>query len=74
MGLSLQHLLLFADEGEDMINKTVTEKESWMHHYQPESKLASMQWKYPSSLSRSKFKVTPSAGKVMLTTFFFFYS
>jgi hypothetical protein len=38
---------------------------------QPESKRSSMQWKYPSSLSRStrKFKVTPSAGEVMLTVF-----
>jgi histone-lysine N-methyltransferase SETMAR len=28
-----------------------------------------MQWKHPSLLSTKKFKVTPSAGKVMLTMF-----
>jgi hypothetical protein len=28
MGLSLQHLLRYADEGEDMLNRTVTGDES----------------------------------------------
>jgi histone-lysine N-methyltransferase SETMAR len=71
MGLSLQHLLRYADEGEDMLNRIVTGDESWVHHYQPGSKRASMQWKHASSLSRStkKFKVMPSSGKVMLTVF-----
>jgi histone-lysine N-methyltransferase SETMAR len=70
MGLFLKHLLWYADE-EDMLNRTVTRDESWVHHYQPESKCASMQRKHPSSPSRStkKFKVAPSAGKVMLTVF-----
>jgi hypothetical protein len=42
-GLSLQHLsrYVYAD-GEDMLNRIVTGDESWMHHYQPESKRASM--------------------------------
>jgi hypothetical protein len=43
MGLSLQHLLWHADEGEDMLNRIVTGDESWVHHYQPESKYASLQ-------------------------------
>jgi hypothetical protein len=51
MGLSLQHLLCNADEGEDMFNRIVTIDESWVHHYQPESKRASVRWKHPSSLS-----------------------
>jgi hypothetical protein len=52
-------------------SRTVTGDKSWVHHYQPESKRASMQWKHPSSPSKknSKFKVTPSAEKVMLTVF-----
>jgi hypothetical protein len=66
MGLSLQHLFQYA-EGEDMFNRIVTWDESWVHHYQPESEHASWQWKYPSSPSTKKFKVTPSGGKVMLT-------
>jgi hypothetical protein len=67
-GSFLQHLLRYADEGEDMLNRIVTGDESWVHHYQPESKHASVQWKYPSSPLTKKLKVanTPSVGKVML--------
>jgi hypothetical protein len=36
MGLSLQPLLQYADEGEDMLNRILTGNESWVHHYQPE--------------------------------------
>jgi hypothetical protein len=61
--------LWYANEGEEMLNRIVTRDESWVHHYQPESKGASMQWKHPSSPSSKKFKDTPSAGKVMLTMF-----
>jgi hypothetical protein len=71
MCLPLQHLLQYADEGEDMLNRTVTGDELWVDHYQPESKRASAQWKHPSSPSTEKFKVTstPSAGKVVLIEF-----
>jgi hypothetical protein len=50
-----------------MLHRIVTGDESWVHHYQPESKRASVQCKYPSSPSAKKFKVMPSAGKVMLS-------
>jgi hypothetical protein len=56
MGLSLQHLLRYAD-GEHMLNKIVTGDESWVHHYQPETMRASMQWKHPSSPSTKKLEV-----------------
>jgi hypothetical protein len=72
MGLSLQHLLVlpYANEGEDMLNRNVTGDESWVHHYQPESKRGSIQWKHPSSpRSIKRFKVLPPAGKIMLTVF-----
>jgi hypothetical protein len=60
IGLSLQHLVRYADK-EDMLNRIVTGDELWVYQYQPESKRAS-----PST---KKFKVMPSAGKVMLTEF-----
>jgi hypothetical protein len=71
MGLYLQYLLWHVNEGEDMLNKIVTGDESWVHHYQPESKCASMHWKHPSSPSTKTFKVMrmPSAGQVMLSMF-----
>jgi hypothetical protein len=33
MGLSLQHLLRYADEGENMLNRIFTGDESLVHHY-----------------------------------------
>jgi len=47
MGLSLQHLQHYQDEGDDMLSRIVTGDESWVHHYGPETKRASMQWKIP---------------------------
>jgi hypothetical protein len=46
MGLSVQHPLRYADKWEGMLNRIVTGDESWVHHYQPESKHASMQLKH----------------------------
>jgi hypothetical protein len=49
VGLSSQHLLRYkdADEGEDtsILKRIVTGDETWVHHNQPESKRASVQWK-----------------------------
>jgi len=69
MGQCLEHLCQYSKEGEDMLSRIVTGDESWVHYYQPETKRASMQWKHPFSPVRQTFKVTPSAGKVMLTVF-----
>ena len=33
MGLSLQHLQRYHDEGDDMLSQIVTGDESWVHHY-----------------------------------------
>jgi hypothetical protein len=55
MGLSLQYLLQYTDEGENMLNRIVTGDESWVHLSQPEPKHASMRWKHPSSPSTKKF-------------------
>jgi hypothetical protein len=71
MGLSLQHLIRYAYEGEEMLNRTVTWDESWVHHYQHNSKRASVQCKHPSSASAKMCKVMsmPSAGTFMFTVF-----
>jgi hypothetical protein len=69
MVLSLQHLQRYQVEGDDMLSRIVTGDDSWVHHYEPEMKRASMQWKHPASPAHKKFKVTPSAGRGMLTVF-----
>jgi hypothetical protein len=54
MGLYLQHLLQYTNDGEDMLNMTVTGDKSWVNHIQPESKRVSMQRNDPSSPCNKK--------------------
>lgn len=69
MIMSLDNLQRYNEEGGEMLSRIVTGDETWVHHYQPESKQASMQWKHKDSPTPTKFKVVPSAGKVMATVF-----
>jgi len=47
----------------------VTGDESWIHHFDPEEKRLSMQYRHTSSPRPKKFKTVPSAGKILLTVF-----
>ena len=47
----------------------MTGDESWVYHFESESKRQSMQWKDPSSLASKKFKTQASTRKVMLTIY-----
>ena len=51
------------------MDSIVTGDESWAHYYEPETKRQSMQWHHLGSPSPKKFKLAPSAGKVMITVF-----
>ena len=51
------------------MQRIVTGDETWIHHYDPEMKQQSMQWKHSGSPSPRKFKVHASAGKIMCTVF-----
>jgi len=42
----------------------VTEDESWIHHFDPEEKRLSMQYRHTSSPRPKIFKRVPSAGKI----------
>jgi hypothetical protein len=52
-----------------MFNRIVTGNESWVHHYQLESKRTSVKWNHTILPSSETFKFKPSAGKFMLTLF-----
>jgi len=54
---------------EIFLHRIVTQNETWVHHFDPETKRQSMVWKDASSDTPKKFKVTPSAGKVMAIVF-----
>ena len=56
-------------EGEAFLQRIVTGDESWVHHYDPECKAQSMEYRHKPSPSPMKFKVVVSARKVMLTIF-----
>ncbi|XP_053378604.1 uncharacterized protein LOC128548188 [Mercenaria mercenaria] len=54
---------------EDFHTRLVTGDETWIHHWDPDTKKESMQWKCPGSTPTKKFRTRPSAGKVMATVF-----
>jgi hypothetical protein len=64
-----RHLVRYREEGDNFLQRIVTGEETSVHHYQPETKRKSMQWKHPSSPAAKKFKTQPSAGELMLTIF-----
>nr|XP_032518443.1 uncharacterized protein LOC116770914 [Danaus plexippus plexippus] len=47
--------------------RIVTGDKTWVHHYEPESKRDFMQWHKKGTHPPKKFKVSPSARKVMAT-------
>nr|CAH7765296.1 unnamed protein product [Callosobruchus chinensis] len=59
----------FEEEGDDFLEGFVTGDETWAHHYTPETKESSKQWRHSDSPKPKKFKATLSAGKVMATVF-----
>jgi len=56
-------------EPQTFLDRIVTQDETWIHHFDPETKRQSMIWKHVGSPTPKKFKVIPSAGKVMATVF-----
>jgi len=53
----------------DVLCQIVTSDETWIHHWDPDIKQESMQWKHVDSLPPKKFRTQPSAGKITVTIF-----
>lgn len=66
---SEQFLELCGDEPAQILERIVTGDETWVHHFEPESKQESMQWHKKGTPPPKKFKVSESAGKLMATVF-----
>jgi histone-lysine N-methyltransferase SETMAR len=62
-------LVRYQSEGDTFMTSIVTGDETWVHHHEPETKRQSMQWRHLGSPSPKKFKLAPSAGKLMMTIF-----
>jgi len=69
MGSSLTHLQRYNMEGENFLYRIVTGDETWVHYLTPETKRDSMTWKHVNSPPPKKFKIVPSAKKLMATVF-----
>ena len=54
---------------EDFHTLLVTGDETWLQHWDPDTKKESMQWKRPDLPPPKKFRTQPSASKVMATVF-----
>jgi len=67
--ISRELLEYFEKEGEDFLKKIITGDETWVHHYDPENKRQSMEYRHKESPQPKKFKTHASAGKVTLTVF-----
>lgn len=68
--ISQRHFNRFQREGDLFLNRIVACDETWVHHYTPESKQASMEWRRSGERAPIKAKTRLSAGKIMATVFF----
>ena len=68
--IAKEHLGQFNHDENKILNTIVTGNEMWNHYAEPETKAQSKQWKLASSPPPMKFKLSPSAGKIMLVAFF----
>ena len=70
--VSQQLLDRYNEDPDDFINRLLTQDETWVHHFDPETKSESMEWKHRGSPPPRKFKRQSSAGKVMASVFWDF--
>jgi len=66
---SEQHLEFFRRDPNDFLSQLVTMDETWLYHYDPDTKQQSMEWQHSGSPSLKKFRVQKSAGKVLASIF-----
>lgn len=66
--ISQSHLATL-EKDSDFLAQIVTGDETWVHHWDPETKTESMQWVHKGSPPPKKARTQPSAGKLMATIF-----
>jgi histone-lysine N-methyltransferase SETMAR len=69
MGVALNFLVRYRNEGDEFLNHIVTGDETWISHVTPENKQQSMQWRHSASPKAKKFKQKLSARKIICTVF-----
>ena len=54
LDISRYLLSRYKDDPGDFIERVVTQDETWVHHFDPESKIKNKQWKHPCAPHRKK--------------------
>ena len=62
-------LEFFRRHPNDFLSRLVSMDETWLYHYDPETKQQSMEWRHSGSSLPKKFRVQKSAGKVLSSIF-----
>jgi len=66
---SEQILEFFRCDSNDFLSRLVTMDETWLYHYDPETKQQSMEWRHSDSRRPKKFRVQKSSGKFLASIF-----
>ena len=66
---SQQFLDLYDAQGDEFLDKIITTDETWLYHYDPESKQQSSIWKSPDTPPPKKARTTRSCKKEMFIFF-----
>ena len=67
--MSRENLERFEADPANFMERFLTQDECWVHHFEPETKKQSMQWKHLQSPPSKNAKVVLSARKVMASVF-----
>ena len=62
-----KYLDRYGNERDIFLDRIITGDKIWVHHYEPESKRQSMEWKHTQSPCKKKLKTQPSARKLLLS-------
>jgi len=62
-------LEFFRRDPNDFLSRLATMDETWLFHYDPETKQQSMEWRHSGSPRPKKFRVQKFAGKLLASIF-----
>jgi len=62
-------LEFFRRDPNGFLSRLLTMNETWLYHYDPETKQQSVEWRHIGSPRPKKFRVQKSAGKVLTSIF-----
>jgi len=66
---SKQRLEFFRRDPNDVLSRLLTMDETWLYHYDPETKQTSVEWRHNGSPRPKQFRVQKPAGKVLTSIF-----